>query len=503
MQKKTNEESDLYRLIIDNVNDLISVLDKDLKLIYINDIIQKISGFSKEEVLNKNPMDFVHPDDIKRVGKLVKVVSKTGFASGELRQRRKDNSYVWCEVKAKRIVDKNGDINFVLISRDITDRKIAEKAEQLLRESEEKYRLVSENAYDIISVLNDKFKFEYVNELPLFKMLGYSSSEFLGKNPLKFSHPDHHESMLEGFKNRFEMEGRGPIETRMRHKDGHYIWCETSGNIFTGMNGEQKVLLITRDVSERKAAQEKLRESEKKYREAYDRASLYKDLFAHDMNNVFNIIHSSMELSSLYLNSPDALKKIKKLHEIVKVQVAKGAKLISNVQKLSDLEELKIPLKLIKTNKILNEAIKFIYGSFQTKKIDIQINDINKDITIQANALLIDVFENLLINAVKYNDNPIIEIIIQISKVKKNDRNYHKFEFIDNGIGIEDFKKNLIFLRGQLKEKGIKGIKGMGIGLSLVERILDSYEGEIWVEDKVKGDYSKGSNFILLIPEVA
>ncbi len=55
----------------------------------------------------------------------------------------------------------------------------------------------------------------------------------------------------------------------------------------------------------------------------------------------------------------------------------------------------------------------------------------------------------------------------------------------------------MIFKRGN---RELKGSKGMGIGLSLVKKILKSYKSKIWVEDKVKGDYSEGSKFVLLIP---
>jgi len=71
-------------------------------------------------------------------------------------------------------------------------------------------------------------------------------------------------------------------------------------------------------------------------------------------------------------------------------------------------------------------------------------------------------------------------------------------EFLDNGIGIQDDKKKILFKEGYRK---LKGSKGMGLGLSLVSKILNTFNGKIWVEDRVKGDYTKGSKFILLLPE--
>ena len=107
-------------------------------------------------------------------------------------------------------------------------------------------------------------------------------------------------------------------------------------------------------------------------------------------------------------------------------------------------------------------------------------------------------FENLLINGVNYNNSETIEISIKISKLLRDTEPFVKIEFMDNGIGVDDRRKKLIFQRGN---REYKGTKGMGLGLSLVTKILESYNGEIWVEDKVKGDHSKGSNFVIVVPE--
>ena len=105
----------------------------------------------------------------------------------------------------------------------------------------------------------------------------------------------------------------------------------------------------------------------------------------------------------------------------------------------------------------------------------------------------------MLINSIKYNDNPIIKILIRISREKKSDGYFVKIEFEDNGTGIDDSRKILIFEKNY---KDISNISGMGLGLSLAKKIIEIYNGKITVEDKVKGDPSKGSNFIITIPEI-
>ena len=72
-----------------------------------------------------------------------------------------------------------------------------------------------------------------------------------------------------------------------------------------------------------------------------------------------------------------------------------------------------------------------------------------------------------------------------------------KLEFIDNGVGIDNIRKEKIFERAYNE---IRSVSGMGLGLSLVKSIIDSYDGQIWVENRVSDDYSKGSDFVILIP---
>ena len=152
----------------------------------------------------------------------------------------------------------------------------------------------------------------------------------------------------------------------------------------------------------------------------------------------------------------------------------------------------------IELSRYLNESIKFVKKAYTERNISIITRDLNKKYYTIANELLQDVFDNILINAIKYNENTGIEIIIKISKPVIDNKDFLQVEFIDNGIGVTDIRKDLIFQPGH---REIKGTKGMGIGLSLVSKIIEIFKGKIWVEDKVKGDYSQGSKFIVLLPK--
>ena len=231
--------------------------------------------------------------------------------------------------------------------------------------------------------------------------------------------------------------------------------------------------------------------------EAFQRANFYKDIFAHDMSNILQGILSVAQITKLQLGKTSDPKEILDIIGIIEDQISRGSKLISNVRKLSELEESVQPSKSIEVCDLLKIAIKNLKNAYQSHTIEIKFDSPINNFVIQANDLLLEVFENLLMNAVKHNENQIVEITIKISEEKREGLNYLKVEFIDNGIGIEDSRKKVIFTRGS---KENKYVGGMGIGLSLVNLIVERFEGKIWVENRFKGDSTRGSNFVVMIP---
>ena len=253
--KKLQESEETYRLITENVNDVISVFDKNLNLIYINEAQQKISGFSREEVMGKKPMEFMHPDDIRRCVKLFQEALKTGNGFGEFRLRRKDGTYIWLEINAKIIVDKNGETKAVLVSRDIHERKLMEEK---LKKSEEKYRLITENAYDIILVINQKLECEYINEQVSMKLWGYNKNDLIGKSLLNLIHHKDLKTVANLLKNSFKM-GEDEARLRVKKKNGNYAWFEIRCKSFINGEGIRKGLFFAIDITEQKQAEEKYR----------------------------------------------------------------------------------------------------------------------------------------------------------------------------------------------------------------------------------------------------
>jgi len=244
--------------------------------------------------------------------------------------------------------------------------------------------------------------------------------------------------------------------------------------------------------------EEKIVKSEKKYRLAYNRAEFYKDLFVHDINNILQNLEFSLEIISQEIGSDISGEKVKELIHLAKNQVNRGADLGMNVKKLSDLEGGIIQNTKIEVNVILKDVIKQVESKFPDKHITIKTEINNKSLYVNANILLEDVFRILLNNAIRYNDNSEIEVWIKFSKEDIEDNHYLKMEFIDNGIGIPDAMKKTIL---QHDYRTPKSFKRVGLGLLLVNEVIGSFKGKIWIEDKIKNNPNQGSNVILLIPE--
>lgn len=225
--------------------------------------------------------------------------------------------------------------------------------------------------------------------------------------------------------------------------------------------------------------------------------NIYESLLIHDMTKILQNIKSSSELSSNFFEDPEKWGVVKELIESIKQQATRGFKLMSNVYRLSKLEKDQLEFHSIDVYNLLQNSIDFVELPIQDN-VQITIDCPFNEIFVEANDLLQDVFENLLVNAVVHNTNPIIEILIRISKVVKDGTNYVKLEFIDNGIGICDERKIEIFKTERSKQNSGKG---MGFGLTLVKKLVNFYNGEIWIESKNKYDYNQGSNFIIIIPE--
>ena len=491
-EQKLRDSEEKYRLIMESAMDFMIMLDDRFKIEYFNEpAIFSVLGYKHEDGIGKNILKFLHPSEYEKA-----IESITSNLATQHRQefqiRKKDGNYIWGQVRGSSFVNRKGEKKYFLFIRDISMQKEAEKK---IKESEEKYRGIVENSYDGYFETDLKGNFTFVNK-QASDLLGYSENELVGTNFRTHTTAENIDKILEEYAKLYNNERHQIIyDYDAFNKEGKVLRIETAAYLKYDSDGKKIGFYgLTRDVSTR----QKLKESEENYRNAYERAEFYKDLFTHDINNILQTILSTTELGALTLTSESTIEDYKSILNDVKKQVQRGASLVSNVRILSRLENIDLLLKDTEPLEVLKKAIDNVSNKYQ-REIDITLDFPQGNIHVMANELLLEVFENLIINAIKHNNNPRKELSINISKEVEDEIPWVKMEFIDNGNGVEDLLKKSIFERGY---KSDKNVSGMGLGLSLVKTILDSYKGRVWVEDKVREDFTRGSNFILLIPEL-
>ncbi len=389
-------------------------------------------------------------------------------------------------------------VGVVEVANDVTERI---KAQLKIKESEEKYRSLFENMtaafayHEVVTDENNKpIDYKYVEANSAFeKLTSLKLDDLIGKNVTE---------VLPGIENdpadwigRFGEVGLTGIPLSIEdYSEPLDRWYKVSG--YSPKKGFFAVTFT--DITNRKKTEEKLKESEKKYRDAFNRSNLYKDIFTHDINNILQNVLSSLELSKAFSHEVNKKLEYEEVMNLINRQIIRGKKLVKNIQTLSQVDKYKEDLSSIEILNMLEKTVKILKENNHDKTVDITITASQDEYYIKANKSLRKIFDNILDNAVYHNGSLLIEIVISISKERKDETDFIKFEFIDNGIGIPDPMKDSIFTR-EIKENDIPS--GIGLGLLLVKRLVESYNGEIRVQDRIIGDHTKGSKFIVLIPE--
>ena len=479
--------------VFTSIQDGISILDKDLNILQVNPIMELWYSHSMP-MLGKKCYEVYHernkPCEIcpslqaLRSGQpAYEVVPKIG---------PKQKITGWLDLYSFPLLDEEGGqiIGVIEYVRDISERI---KAEQRLRESEIKFKYLFENAQVGLywSRISDG-KFIECNEI-FAKLLGYETREELLEDYIATEHyvyPTKRDEMLEAIRKNKEIRDSEILVTK---RDGTPIWLSISARMF---EKDDRIEGAVVDITKRKKAEQELKESEVQYKKAYDKADFYKDLLAHDVSNIFNNINASIQLIELWKEDSEMSNKRRDMIEIIKQQLERGASLVSNVRKHSEIEEGDKLVKSVDVINVIDESIEDVLSRFHYIKIEINVEKTNEIPNVKGGDLLIDAFENILINGALHNESDTITIQINVSEVYKDDEKFVKLEFRDNGIGIIDDRKKAIFERNYNKDKSTGG---MGIGLSLVKTIINSYDGQVRVDNRVMGDHTKGSIFIVLL----
>jgi PAS domain S-box-containing protein len=259
-----------YRMLADNISDVLLRYDADLRVDYVSPSIRQW-GYTPEDFIGQPVGVFFHPDDQERISQRRSALLRgERVPTGECRIRRADGSWIWTESNPALIRDENGAmLGIVLVLRDIDQRKQAETA---LVDSEARYRMLAENITDVMLRYSADQRIEYVS--PSVRQWGYTPDEFMGKPAGHFVHPDDQERIAVRRAAMLQGEPAPTVEARIRRADGTWTWIESNPSAIRGADQEViGVVLVLRDINERKAAEAALVESEARYRILADNTS--------------------------------------------------------------------------------------------------------------------------------------------------------------------------------------------------------------------------------------
>ena len=246
-------------------------IKRDASVVRVNEAACRVLGYSHEEFQSMHVYD-IDPDFPPEVWpehwQALKQQQTITFVS---RHRTKDGRIIPVELTLNYLEFNGEEYNFAF-ARDITERQQAELA---LRESEKRFRLLAENATDIISQHSPDGRYLYVSPA-CRSLLGYEPEELLGNSPYELFHPEDIPAIAKSHSTILESSVTYTVAYRMRRKDGGYIWVETTSRTLRNPDTQEilEIHAASRDITDRKQAEEALRQSEARLRLALEAAHM-------------------------------------------------------------------------------------------------------------------------------------------------------------------------------------------------------------------------------------
>jgi len=329
-----------------------------------------------------------------------------------------------------------------------------------LEESETRYRLLAENASDMISTHKTSGNYSYASPYSL-ELIGYLPEELKGKSAFIFIHPDDIESVKE---NQAKLLSSGNIvisNYRLKHKEGDYVWVESTARILDPQTGE--IIVITRDISERMVAEQELRSSLK------DKEILLQEIH-HRVKNNMQIISSLLNLQSNFITDPEAIGVFRESQNRVKSM----ALLHENLYQSREMDKVDFKQYVKK----LTDNLLSTYST-QSSHLKTEISSENVKLNIETAIPCGLIINELLTNSLKYAFPPGEKGTVYL-KIKAIDDKYVLI-LGDNGVGLPP--------NFDLESTDT-------LGLRLVHNLVNHIDGEL----KVKN--SKGPCFEIVFREL-
>ena len=280
--KKAEEEIKRLSSAVEQSIDGIAMGDLEPKLLYVNRAFAEMHGYRREEMIGMKVDNLHNEQQIDEFKKAIEQIKTKGSWVGEIYHIRKDGTAFPTYMSVTLLKDDKGEPNAILAAaRDVTEHK---KAEEALKESEQRFRYIFDNAADGIVLANvESGKFHNCNKM-FCRMLGYRLEEVKNLG-IEDIHP---KDDMARIKDLFERQARGEFtlarDIPVKRKDGSIFYADIN-SIPIILAGKNYLMGIFRDITERREAEETLRQSEAKYRTLLE--NLPQKIFLKDKNSVY------------------------------------------------------------------------------------------------------------------------------------------------------------------------------------------------------------------------
>ena len=480
--ERLREKDAILRQVIESVRDLVYFKDGDGRYILANASLRRLVGKGPGEVLGRSDLELL--EDQEGAAALMENDQKVmRSGTGEMfeeRLRLHDGARTFLSDKMPSY-DGEGHVTGVIgISRDITERKRMEKAQIAKSKWLES---ILERAPVAIGVSRDGHTL-YANSRYL-RLFGFSDLEDIRGRPFieQLVPEDRDRALALSNEHDDGISAKGEVELTGLRRDGSRFPFQAA-IILADLPDGPALLGFFTDVTERRRLEKGLEESMRAI-------ELYIDILTHDISNYNAAAIGYLQLIDMNLE-PNG-----KEHRFISRSLqalADSSELIANIRDLQNIETGRDRPEPIDVCQILNE-IKDVYQNPPDREVSILLTT-HGVCMVCASRLLRGAFSNIISNAIKHSSGA-VDIQITVSSQYRDGNDMVRVDIADNGPGIPYEKRGIIFDRSLM---GLTKPVSRGLGLYLVKRLIESYDGKIWVEDRIPGDYMEGARFVVLLP---
>ena len=471
---------------------ILVAIDGDLTISLINKKGIEIAGYGENEIIGKSFIDFI-PERFK--DELTDMA--LGIISGDLRGFNHYEGPILTKSGEERLIswyiavlrDNNDNfLNALVSGEDITERKNAEEA---LKESEERFKILFEYAPDPYFLTDMEGNFLDGNRAAE-NIINFKKEEVIGKNiiDLGLITEDQINNVFKLLNRNVQGINTGPEEFVLTRKDGIKVPVEITGFPIE-IRGQKLVLGMARDISERKKSEEKLKETIRELKRSNDELQQFAYITSHDLQEPLRTIASFTQLlERRYKNRLDS-----DADEFIEFIIDAAMRMKEMIQGLLDYSRIGTrggEFNFIDTEAVMKTVLSNLHAAISESNAEVTYDRLPP--VIADKNQLIQLFQNMISNAIKFKKKGATPKI-HISARTDEKKGEFIFSVSDNGIGLEPQYRDKIFEVFK-RLHTMDEYKGTGIGLAISKRIIERHGGRIWVESEL----NEGSTFYFTLP---